>query len=357
MALRVIDAVVSFRFGTDLVIVPLERPFFKAVEFFFRFNGVKINLMNGEKLQMKAGCMRFCNRTLTRLIFIDLMISLIVAWGVAYPVAIVTNCRPATVMQIPLYLFFGILTALSPYFAWLMRSSPDTIGIRTENIIVSVSMLVGLLVYLAFSILNVTKDSSSIWSYKEFYLLIFDSFIPVTMIGLYPVILILLNRYKGKSALAQNEESFIRTLKNEKLYKMLKKEVHNEFSMENIMFYETVRDIYTERQIPLLFGGKALNNVKVSAEDPSEVKLLETSNTQELLAKIYSRFIAPNSELELNISNSLKEMFIAEMNSSTPSLAVLSAVNNDILCSIYVNAFSKLVRNQGDQLKTSCSLV
>jgi hypothetical protein len=257
-------------------------------------------------------------------------------FGITFSMAFNTN---VIISQIPLLLCIALFIVNGMMLAYLLRDCNDTLNLRNE---LQLGLLAGLATLVSYVTANLAfKDRTNIFQYAQFYTSVGNTFL-AAIACFSPFV-----GTKDQTKRAKYDvESFVEVLRNPARYEDLKKAIARELSTENALFYESIAKLFTHCNIPLLFQGKY---PLIPIESAANSKNIEASD----MRVIYKQFIASNSPNELNISDNLRQEFIDMVQKESPSAEILLRVNDQVLESIYSNAYFKYCNtnvNKGNQV-------
>jgi hypothetical protein len=357
--LRLCDFVITYRFAqlnksaTEVTTTnALERPFFRIAMYFLDYSDKNARIYNnGGTFQTQQSAstssqinnvfekrfpmlrIRFTENVMFRnaLICFFSCFTFGVACVMGITSSIACNLKNLSTIQLPLYVTVVMFILVSPYLLYIIRNCDDALGVRLEYIFHIGLTLLNFVVFTltgsvgVLIILIVVSYSISVW---------------------WPIFLTWRTKTKNQvTEIEYNEESFLKTLKTPELYAKLKTEVARELSSENLLYYETIKGIFSNWCIPLTMGNHTLES------SPSVSTLTKKADPtpaqkKEVMKLLYSRFLRPGAELELNVSTALRSRFLEACQLENPDLNAAVAVNDEVLRSIYCNAFFRVIRAQ-----------
>jgi hypothetical protein len=238
---------------------------------------------------------------------------------------------------IGIYIITGCCAMFLFYISLLMRSVNDTISIRAESFVVTSSISLALVLfiittYLPFSPFTDIKTHLSSWFLTE----IFGSIIPILITCLYPIYLVYQTR-KNIGQFDLDETSFVKVLTDPEKFILLKEEAKKSFSLENILFYETMRRFYARYGYTIKMGSLIIEDFDYINYDNVNKEVARRYEN------VYEEFIKPGSKNELNLSFQIRRDFEELMKRSALRMESMDPIMNEVLRIIYANTFPRFL--------------
>ncbi|KAI8814326.1 hypothetical protein BJ742DRAFT_787162 [Cladochytrium replicatum] len=265
-------------------------------------------------------------------------------------------------------LLAGFLLIFTPGALFVLRRMNDTYGIRQDLYITTMFSLPSFIVY--FIVASVVWHFDGFGPNDVIYFVFGVSHFMSVVLPLYRM----MKEEKGKAKIKMTLQSFEKVLKDPELFKELQRFAIRDFCSEQTIFIQEVhrlraaaREIvgrYSEipeppslaerkslRKSPsrsaLSSGGFEMQSTPSRSPIPTDTRPLPAQLVWQCAA-ILDVFIRPGSQMELNISASIRRACISTLESGYVTITVFDAAYLEVANSLFLNTYPKLVKSLGN---------
>jgi hypothetical protein len=269
-----------------------------------------------------------------------LVISFLKSTG-GFNVNVTAPCAPEQSIFLVLVLVTFIFAMF--YIAVAIRNMNDILGVRMELLAVAFSM------FFSFSSYQISSAKTIAPYFKpiggpSFFVFVFGTIVPHTIMVFWPLYLI----RKERKSKTTKEISFLDVLQDLDKFNELRNLAARELSVENVLFLEDYCRFFSKFNMPVYLDNafrvpeEAINISHLRYSE--EATIPEQKAVDDYVKRMYNKFIAVGSPLELNISSENRSRIHEAISKNKIDLMLLDTVKIEVLKMIQSNTFARYQR-------------